>query len=112
MSYSDLIGPYPLPDKRCSYHTIAELLSLYGNKVMKIRRESWAYSYAILDSVWFPRKGSPYCAAWANVVYYGGNLTREQLPYSNKRLWALIELSDLDLILTYKEGGDTPEVKS
>lgn len=103
MEYKDLMCSYPLPDKTVEYHTIPELLSIYGNKVMKIRRHSWAYSYAILDSVWFPRPGSPYCAAWANSFYHGGSVRREQLPYANKPFWALIQLSDIDLIVNYKE---------
>lgn len=107
MEYNDLIGSYPLPDKTAVYHTIPELLSIYGNKAMKIRRMSWAYSYAILDSVWYPSLGSPYCAAWGNVFYYGGRIAREQLPYANKPFWALVQLSDIDLIINYKTGGDT-----
>jgi len=113
MEYQDLIHEYELthtPGNHTQYNCLRDLVIENNFKVLVVRRETWAKSYAIIDTAWFPSPAElTRCKIWANVLFHGfgpdrGHSARLEMdnPYK-KGFYDLLFVSDIDMILNYSK---------
>lgn len=92
-----------------TYDNIFHLAKKAGFKKIRVKRETWGKSYAIIDRVEY--KSANYGYAYGCAYYSNGNIVSGEIGCAGCYQWCTLEILDEDMEVEYKYQVSTAEKK-